>query len=143
MNRTLYMFTLPLAASLLLASAAHAASVAEAPTEQQAREMALRGAALIKAKGRGEMMKAIHAHDPQFVQGALALTMRDLYTGVVLADPVDARRVGSDNAGADPATRLYPRQVIELAQRSGQGRLEQAWIMRVGDVVLEAGIVQR
>ena len=105
--------------------------------------MAARGAALIKSKGREEMMKRIHAHDPDFVQESLALTMRDLYTGVVLADPVDARRVGSDNAGSDPLARLYPRQVIELAQRSGQGRLEQAYILRVGDVVLEAGLVQR
>lgn len=129
--------------SMLLAATAVGVQATSAPTEQEARAMAARGAALIKAKGREELMKRIHAHDPQFVQGALALTMRDLYTGVVLADPVDARRVGSDNAGSDPVSRFYPRQVIELAQSSGQGRLEQAYVLRVGDVVLEAGLVQR
>ncbi|QYF95785.1 cache type 2 domain-containing protein [Massilia sp. PAMC28688] len=136
------MKTILLSAALLVSAAASQAA-APAPTEQEARAMAARGAALIKAKGREEMVKRIHAHDPEFVQEALALTMRDLYTGVVLAHPVDARRTGTDNAGTDPATRLYPRQVIELAQRSGQGRLDQAWIVRVGDVVLEAGLVLR
>ncbi len=133
----------PLLFSLALVAFGGAAHAASAPTEQEARAMAARGAALIKAKGREEMMKRIHAHDPDFVQEALALTMRDLYTGVVLADPVDAARVGTDNAGTDPVTRLYPRQVIELAQEKGQGRLEQSFILRVGDVVLEAGLVQR
>jgi cytochrome c len=128
-------------ALLMLASSSRAA--APAPTEQEARAMAARGAALIKSKGREEMVKRIHAHDPAFVQESLALTMRDLYTGVVLAHPVDAARTGTDNAGTDPDTRLYPRQVIELAQRSGQGRLDQAYILRVGDVVLEAGLVLR
>lgn len=138
-----FLFSLMLLAS---ASAVHAATTpttALAPTEQEARAMVARGAALIKSKGREEMMKRIHAQDPQFVQASLALTMRDLYTGVVLADPVDRTRVGHDNAGTDPDTRFYPRQVIELAQRSGEGSLGQAYILRVGDVILEAGLVQR
>jgi cytochrome c len=86
-------------------------------------------------------MMRIHAADPVKIRGKLALTMRDLYTGIVLAHPLGPSHTGSDNAGTNPATRLHPRDVIELARVSGKGRVGNTWVERVGDVVLEAGIV--
>ena len=81
------------------------------------------------------------------------MDMRDLYTGLILADPREPDLIGTvGTGGRHPAPRLYPRQVIELAQTAGKGWAEPgprepgaplaAYLLRVGDVVLEARIYQ-
>ncbi|MEJ7806343.1 MAG: cache type 2 domain-containing protein [Telluria sp.] len=138
-----------LAAMLSLAAAASvgASALVAAPSgaspafkEEEARLMTKRAAVIVDAMGKEEMMMRIHSADPDKVKGTLAVTMRDLYTGIVLAHPRGPKFTGSDNAGTNPATRLHPRDVIELAKASGKGRVGNTWIERVGDVVLEAGI---
>ena len=121
-------------------TAANAPHTASAFKEEEARLMTKRGAVILDAMGKEEMMMRIHSASPASVKGKLALTMRDLYTGIVLAHPLGPSHTGSDNAGTDPATRFHPRDVIELAKASGKGRVGDTWIERVGDVVLEAGI---
>lgn len=129
---------------------------ASAPTDKEAIAMAERGAALIKAKGKRAMMEAIHAKDPQFVQPAMSLNMRDVYTATLIAHPADPTLVGGTDAdGVFPGSGNHARDVIELALRANTGWLDSAWrdpaghsgrkksyIRRVGDVVLEAGIYQ-
>jgi cytochrome c len=143
------MKTLILAAMLSLAAAASTAAPAPAPApsaskpafkEAEARLLTKRAAVIVDAMGKEEMMMRIHSADPAKVKGTLAITMRDLYTGIVLAHPRGITYTGTDNAGNDPATRLHPRDVIELAKASGKGRVGNTWVERVGDVVLEAGI---
>ena len=143
------MKNLILAAMLSLAAAASmAAPVPPAPSaganpafkEEEARLMTKRAAVIVDAMGKEEMMMRIHSADPAKVKGTLQVTMRDLYTGIVLAHPRGPKFTGTDNAGLDPATRLHPRDVIELARASGKGRVGDTWVERVGDVVLEAGI---
>jgi cytochrome c len=131
------MKTLILAATLCLATAATAAPAFK---EDDARKMAEKAAIIVDAMGKEEMMMRIHATNPVAVRGKLALTMRDLYTGIVLAHPLGPKHTGSDNAGTDPATRFHPRDVIELAKVAGRGRVGDTWVERVGDIVLEAGI---
>lgn len=144
-----------LLAALCLALACTATS-ARAPTDQQAVDMAERGAALIKAKGKREMMERIHAKDPQFVQAGVSLTMRDTYTATLIADPTNPSLVGSTDAdGVFPGSGKHARDVIDLAQRANTGWLDsvyrdpsgrsarkKTYIRSVGDVVLEAGIYQ-
>ena len=141
------------AATVYLACAAGGACAAD-PFERDAIAMAERGAALIKAKGKEEMMKRIHAHDPDFFQGALTMDMRDLYTGIVLADAANPALAGKPLAQGPEANSPYPRQVIELAQRDGKGwiatpyrdpasgrnALKTTYVLRVDDVVLQADI---
>ena len=142
------MKNLILAATLSLAAAASMGASAPASTgaanpafkEEEARLMTKRAAIIVDAMGKEEMMMRIHSADPDKVKGTLQVTMRDLYTGIVLAHPRGAKFTGTDNAGTNPATRLHPRDVIELAKSSGKGRVGNTWIERVGDVVLEAGI---
>jgi cytochrome c len=141
-------------AALCAAVAAGHAGAAE-PTEKDAIAMTERGAAVVKAKGKQEMMRLINAKDPDFVQGALYIDMRDLYTGIVLAHPFNASIVGKDLTDIpDTDGKKYRREIIELAQRSGKGwidyhyknptsgRIEPktTYVLRVDDVVLEAGI---
>lgn len=142
------------AAALLLAAGAGASE----PTAKDAIAMAEKGAALIKAKGREEMIKRISAKDPEFVQGSLYVDMRDLHTGVVLAHPINSSIVGKDLVDVPDANgKKYRREIIELAQSKGKGWVDYqyknpasgkiepktTYILRVDDVVLEAGIYKK
>lgn len=144
-------------ATTVLALATGAAFAAE-PTEKDAIAMAERGAALIKAKGKEEMMKRITAKDPDFVQGSLYVDMRDLYSGIVLAHPINQSIVGKDLTDVPDANgKPYRREIINLAQKSGKGWVDYqyknpvsgkiepktTYILRVDDVVLEAGIYKK
>jgi cytochrome c len=130
-------------------------AVANEPTERDAIAMVERGAALMKAKGKNEMMKRIAAKDPALVQRSLFVDMRDLKTGIVLAHPYNRSVVGKDLTDVPDANgKKYRREIIELAAAKGKGWVDydyrnpttgtfeakSTYIVRVGDVVLEAGI---
>lgn len=146
------------AATLSLVLAAGSAPAATEPTEKDAIAMAERGAALIKAKGKDEMMKRITAKDPDFVQGSLYVDMRDIKTGIVLAHPINQSIVGKDLTDVPDANgKKYRREIIELAAAKGKGWVDYqyknpttgkiepktTYILRVDDVVLEAGIYKK
>lgn len=141
----------------LLAFASCAAHASE-PTEKDAIAMTERGAAYVKSHGKDEMMKRISAKDPDFVQGALYVDMRDLHTGIVLAHPINPSIVGKDLTDVpDASGKKYRREIIELATSKGKGWVDYmyknpvtgkiepktTYILRVGDVVLEAGIYKK
>ena len=124
------------------------------PAGTDAIAMAERGAALLMTRGRNEMIRRINAKDPDFVQGALHVGLRDLRTGIVLAHPHDRWIVGQDLIDVpDALGKRYRREILDLAASGGKGwvdyhyrnpasgKLEShsVYILRVGDVVLEAG----
>ena len=142
----------------LLCLAFASASAAVEPTEKDAIAMAERGAAYMKAHGKEEMMKKITAKDPDFVQGSLYVDMRDIKTGIVLAHPINPSIVGKDLTDVPDANgKKYRREIIELAQKQGKGWVDYqyknpvsgkiepktTYILRVNDVVLEAGIYKK
>ncbi|APA66759.1 MULTISPECIES: cache domain-containing protein [unclassified Janthinobacterium] len=143
---------------LCLAFAGASVSAAVEPTEKDAIAMAERGAAFMKAHGKEEMMKKITAKDPDFVQGSLYVDMRDIKTGIVLAHPINPSIVGKDLTDVPDANgKKYRREIIELAQKQGKGWVDYqyknptsgkiepktTYILRVNDVVLEAGIYKK
>ena len=145
------------ATSLCLALAAGTANASE-PTEKDAIAMVERGVALVKSKGKEEMMKRITAKDPDFVQGSLYVDMRDIKTGIVLAHPYNPSIVGKDLTDVPDANgKKYRREIIELAAAKGKGWVDYqyknpttgkiepktTYILRVDDVVLEAGIYKK
>ncbi|NHZ80462.1 cache type 2 domain-containing protein [Massilia sp. CCM 8695] len=142
------------ATALCFTFAAGVACAAE-PTEKDAIAMVERGVALIKAKGKEEMVKRINAKDKDFVQGELYIDMRDLQTGIVLAHPINPSIVGKDLTDVpDASGKKYRRDIINLGQSKGKGWVDYqyknptngkiepktTYIQRVDDVVLEAGI---
>ncbi|MGV7209383.1 cache domain-containing protein [Oxalobacteraceae bacterium A2-2] len=150
----------PLAVALLSLAALATTAMAGAaePTEKDAIAMAERGAAYIKAHGKDEMMKKLSAKDPEFVQGSLYVDMRDINTGIVLAHPINPSIVGKDLTDVpDASGKRYRRDIIELAAKKGHGWVDYqyknptsgkiepktTYILRVGDVVLEAGIYKK
>lgn len=142
---------------LLFACAGQASAVVE-PTAKDAIAMAERGAAFIRQHGEKEMMKKLSAKDPEFVQGELYVDMRDIKTGIVLAHPINPSIVGKDLTDVPDANgKKYRREIIELAQKQGKGWVDYqyknpvsgkiepktTYILRVNDVVLEAGIYKK
>ncbi|KFC67797.1 MULTISPECIES: cache domain-containing protein [Massilia] len=144
-------------AALCLAIAATPA-LANGPTEKDAIAMVERGVALVKAKGKDEMMKKINAKDAEYVQGELYMDIRDLKTGIVLAHPYNPSIVGKDLTDVPDANgKKYRREIIELAAAKGKGWVDYQYknptsgkiepkttfIQRVDDVVLEVGIYKK
>ena len=132
--------------------------LAGAPTEKDAIAMVERGVALVKAKGKDEMIKKINAKDAEYVQGELYIDMRDLKTGIVLAHPYNPSIVGKDLTDVPDANgKKYRREIIDVAAAKGKGWVDYqyknptsgkiepktTYIQRVDDVVLEAGIYKK
>lgn len=135
-----------------------AGALAAEPTEKDAIAMAERGAAMVKAKGKEEVMKRITAKDPDFVQGSLYIDMRDVKTGIVLAHPYNPSIVGKDLTDVPDANgKKYRREIIELAAAKGKGWVDYqyknpttgkiepktTYILLVDGVVLEAGLYKK
>jgi len=135
-----------------------AGALAAEPTEKDAIAMAERGAAMVKAKGKDEVMKRITAKDPDFVQGSLYIDMRDVKTGIVLAHPYNPSIVGKDLTDVPDANgKKYRREIIELAAAKGKGWVDYqyknpttgkiepktTYILLVDGVVLEAGLYKK
>lgn len=145
------------AAALCLAFTATGAVAAE-PTEKDAIAMVDKGAALMKSKGKDELLKRVAAKDPEFLQGSLYVDIRDLKSGIVLAHPVNPSIVGKDLTDVpDASGKKYRREIIDLAAAKGKGWVDYqyknptsgkiepktTYILRVDDVVLEAGIYKK
>jgi signal transduction histidine kinase len=135
-----------------------AGALAAEPTEKDAIAMAERGASMVKAKGKEEVMKRISAKDPEFVQGSLYIDMRDVKTGIVLAHPYNPSIVGKDLTDVPDANgKKYRREIIELAAAKGKGWVDYqyknpttgkiepktTYILLVDGVVLEAGLYKK
>jgi cytochrome c len=141
----------------IAASALAAPAFASEPSEKDAIAMVEKGAAFMKSAGKDGMIKRINAKDPDFVQGALYLTMRD-GKGVILANPVNPAMVGKDLVDVPDADgKLFRREILELAKKKGKGWVDYkfknpasgqveaktTYIQLVGDVTLEAGIYKK
>lgn len=145
-------------ATALCLGLACSGALANEPTEKDAIAMAERGAALVKSKGKDEMIKRISAKDPEYVQGELYVGMRDIKTGIMLAHPHNPSIVGKDLTDVPDANgKKYRRAIIELASAKGKGWVDYmyknpttgkiepktTYVMKVDDVVLEAGIYKK
>ncbi|NVM75597.1 signal transduction histidine kinase [Duganella sp. SG902] len=145
-------------AAAVLAAILGVPAHASEPTEKDAIAMAEKGAAFIKANGQEAFIKKIAAKDPDYLQGSLYVDIRDIRTGIVLAHPVNPSIVGKDLTDIpDASGKKYRREIIELAAKKGHGWVDYqyknpttgkiepktTYILRVGDVVLEAGIYKK
>ncbi len=144
-----------IAASLLHVSAS---AFAAEPTEKDAVAIVEKSASFLKAHGKDELIKKVAAKDPDFVQGSLYVDLRDLNSGIVLAHPFNPSIVGKDLTDVpDASGKKYRREIIELAAKKGHGWVDYqyknpgsgkiepktTYILRVGDIVLEAGIYKK
>jgi cytochrome c len=145
-------------AATCLLFAASLAGASTDPTPRDAMAMVNKGAAMIKIKGKEEVLRRIAAQDPLFISGSLYLYVRDLKTGVVLAHPINRAIVGKDLTDVpDTNGKTYRREILQVAARQGKGWVDYTYknpatgkiepkttyLLRVDDIVLEAGIYKR
>ena len=135
----------------LWAGAAHAE-----PTEKDAVALVEKGADYLRRNGQDEMIRKINTKDPDFYSGALYLAMRDL-NGITIAHPTTAL-IGKNLVDVPDADgKLFRREMMAVAQGKGKGWVEykfmnpasgkvepkNTYVLRVGDVALEAGVYKR
>jgi cytochrome c len=146
------------AATALSLTIACIPALANEPTEKDAVAMAERAMGLVKSKGKDEMIKRINAKDPDFCQGELYIGMRDIKTGIMLAHPYNPSIVGKDLTDVPDANgKKYRREIIETASAKGKGWVDYqyknpksgkiepktTYVLKVDDVVLEAGLYKK
>ncbi len=129
------------------------AALAATPGERDAVALAERGAQFVKLHGREAMVAKINSKDPEFNQGALYLAMRDL-NGITIAHPTTAL-IGKNLLDVPDADgKPFRQEMLALAKGKGRGWVDykfrnpetgkveakSTYVLRVGDVALEAGI---
>lgn len=139
---------------LLCCAGAGGGAAAPKPTQKDAVAMAERGAVYLKQHGRERMIERIMARDPAFHQGSLYLAMRDLNSGLTVAHPtkglVGKYLVDVPDADGKP----FRHEMLAVAKGPGKGWVEYkflnpesgkveaktTYVLRVGELALEAGI---
>ncbi|ELX09150.1 cache, type 2 domain protein [Janthinobacterium sp. HH01] len=124
-----------------------------APSEKDAMALAEKGAQFVRAHGKAEMIARINRKDPEFNQGALYLAMRDM-DGITIAHPTTAL-IGKNLLDVPDADgKPFRQEMLALAKGKGSGWVDykfrnpqtgkveakSTYVLRVGDVALEAGI---
>ena len=146
------------AAGTVIVSLSLWAGVARAePTEKDAVALVEKGAQFMRLHGRDEMISKINTKDPDFYSGALYLAMLDM-NGITIAHPTTAL-IGKNLIDVPDADgKVFRREMIAVAA-NGQGKgwvrykfmnpangkvqPKFSYVLRVGDIALEAGVYKR
>lgn len=126
-----------------------------APTEQDAVALVEKGAQFMRLNGRDEMIRKINTKDPEFYSGALYLAMRDM-NGITIAHPTTAL-IGKNLVDVPDADgKVFRREMMAVARKgsgwvgykfmnpaSGKVEPKLTYVLRVGEVALEAGVYNR
>lgn len=135
------------------AAGACGVTAAAEPSEKDAVALAEKGARFMRLKGKEEMIRLIISRDPEYNQGSLYLAMRDL-GGITVAHPTVAL-IGKDLRDVPDADgKLFRHEMIAVANGPGRGWVDYkfknpvsgkveaktTYVLRIGDVALEAGV---
>jgi signal transduction histidine kinase len=139
--------------ALLLSACALAGAAGPGPAD--ARRLVEKGVAYAKANGRDKLIAAVNVKDGEFHAGSLYMTIFDM-GGTLLAIPTNPKLVGKNLIDVpDPDGKLFRRDFIDTASShpaggwvdykyknpaTGKVEAKTTFVMKVGDVVLAAGI---
>lgn len=131
-----------------------AAAFANGPGKQDAIAMVEKAANLMKAEGKDKLINEVNVKDGPFHKGELYVFVYDM-TATILAHPVNAKLIGKNTYEmADPDGKFYRKEIVEVAKTKGTGWVDYkyknpttnkveaktSYVMKVGDVILVAGI---
>ncbi len=113
-----------------------------------------KGLSYVQKNGKDALIKEVNNKNPEFIKGDIYLYVRAM-DGTVLAHPINPKLVGKNMVTLpDGNGKLFRKEIIELAQSKGKGWVDyrynnpvtkemedkSTYIVRSGDVILEAGI---
>lgn len=131
-------------------------ALAVEPGESDARAMCERGARFMERYGKAKLIERINARDPEFNRGTLYLAMRDLQ-GLTVAHPTRAL-IGKNLLDVPDADgKAFRHEMLAIARGPGSGWVnykfrnpvsgkvepKTTYVLRAGDVALEAGVYKR
>jgi signal transduction histidine kinase len=126
------------------------------PTEKDAVALVEKGVQFMRLHGRDEMIRKINIKDPDFYSGALYLAMLDM-NGITIAHPTTAL-IGKNLVDVPDADgKVFRREMVAVANGQGKGWVRYkfmnpsngkvqpkvSYVLRVGDIALEAGVYKR
>jgi signal transduction histidine kinase len=104
------------------------ALVSHAATLDDAKSLAEKAAAFVKANGKEKGIDEIGNPKGQFVKGDLYVTMQDT-KGIVVANPVNPTIVGQNHMDLkDPSGKLFVKEMIQIATTKGGGWTTYTWV---------------
>lgn len=136
----------------LLANLAASAFAADNPADAIA--MVEKGLSYIQKNSKEALIKEINNKNPEFINGDIYLGVRAM-DGTQLAHATNPKLVGKNMVSLpDGNGKFFRKEIIELAQTKGKGWVDyrynnpatkemedkSTYIVRSGDVILEAGI---
>lgn len=113
-----------------------------------------KGLSYMQKNGKDALIKEINNKNPDFIKGDIYLYVRAM-DGTVLAHPINPKLIGKNLITLpDGNGKLFRKEIVELAQTKGKGWVDyrynnpvtkemedkSTYIVRSGDVILEAGI---
>lgn len=116
--------------------------------------MVEKGVAYIEKNGKESLINEIKNKNSEFIKGDIYLYVRGI-DGVILAHPINPKLVGKNMLDLPDADgKLYRKEIVNLAKTKGKGWVDyrynnpvskeieskSTYILRSGDVILEAGI---
>ncbi len=101
--------------------------MAQASTLEEAKALAEKGAAYVKANGKDKAIAEFNKPDGEFVKGDLYVFLQD-FSGLMLANGGNPKLPGQNHLELkDPTGKLFVKEMIELAKSKGSGWVEYSW----------------
>jgi cytochrome c len=104
-----------------------ATHMAQAATLEEAKAMAEKAAAFMKANGKDKAIAEFNNASGQFVKGELYIIAQD-YNGVMLANGGNPKLTGQNHFDVkDPNGKLFVKEMISVSKSKGSGWVEYSW----------------
>lgn len=105
-----------------------ASFVAQAATLEEAKALAEKAAAYLKANGKDKAIAEFNNPTGQFVKGDLYVFAQG-YNGVLLANGGNPKLTGQNHFDVkDPSGKFFVKEMVEVAKSKGGGWVEYSWV---------------
>lgn len=105
-----------------------ASFMAQAATQDEAKAVAEKAAAYMKANGKDKAIAEFNNPTGQFTKGDLYVIAQD-FNGVMLANGGNPKLTGQNHFEVkDPTGKFFVKEMVEVAKTKGGGWVEYSWV---------------